>query len=236
MAWVPGIDTSSTQLDIALVKDGAPACSFSRYLPGSHAEHISEAVSFLTHSNMVAAGEIGRAGLTVGPGSFTGLRIGIAFVKGFFLTRKTRILPVSSLEAAARAYAGPDGPMVVVYEARRGQVFSARFMLEKGLVRRLTQDTLEPAIDCARNCSNRETALIDTLGYRSSGLPEVFSKQASVRRIDINPVQRAMAAAMMAWEAAEDDVRWTDPIDLQPQYLQESAAELQKTAGSAASR
>jgi len=225
MAWVLGIDTASTQLDIGLVCDGAAACSYSRFLAGSHAEHISETVQFLLKSNRIEPQDIADAGVTVGPGSFTGLRIGIAFIKGFFLTRQARVLPVSSLEAVARAWPAADGPFAVAFEARRGKTFCARFYRENGTVRRISADSLETPENLAGQLQPGEYVLIDALGYRASALAQTLGKHARVHMLERQPVQRGLAAACMAWDAGENDGGWLTPAEVTPRYLQESWAE-----------
>ena len=76
----------------------------------------------------------------VGPGSFTGVRIGTALVKGLAFGKNKPCAAVSTLEALAENLRGLDGIYVPVMDARRGQVYTALFRMEGGESVRLTPD------------------------------------------------------------------------------------------------
>ena len=78
--------------------------------------------------------------VTHGPGSFTGLRIAMAAVKGLAMAAEKPCVGVSTLEALARNLAGFAGSAAAVMDARCGQVYAGLFSLEDGEVRRLAED------------------------------------------------------------------------------------------------
>jgi tRNA threonylcarbamoyl adenosine modification protein YeaZ len=221
MALVLGIDTASTHLDLGLLRDGKDMCAYTRFIPSSHAEHIHQAVAFFLRSNGIDAGDISHAGVAVGPGSFTGLRIGVAFVKGFFFGRDVRIAALSSLETVARGWRCAEGRIAVAFEARRGQVFSAFFSGEHGTIRRESDDTLQTVEQFCGSLSGGDTVLVDTLGYGASRLGERIREYAhSVFMLHENPVQRGRAAALSAWETPHDSPAWVYSTALLPRYIQ----------------
>jgi tRNA threonylcarbamoyladenosine biosynthesis protein TsaB len=77
---------------------------------------------------------------STGPGSFTGVRIGAALVKGIAFGKNIPCVSVSTLEALAENLAGLCGIIVPVMDARRSQVYTAIFKYENGLMTRLTED------------------------------------------------------------------------------------------------
>lgn len=85
--------------------------------------------------------------VTVGPGSFTGVRIGAAVVKGLAFSRDVPCAPVSTLEALAENLVPLDGLFCPVMDARRGTVYSALFRAENGAPLRLSDDRLLPLAD-----------------------------------------------------------------------------------------
>ncbi len=78
--------------------------------------------------------------LTVGPGSFTGVRIGVSLVKGLCFGKSTPCAPVSVLEAMAEGLCPLPGIYCPVMDARRGQVYNALFCEQSGAPLRLTPD------------------------------------------------------------------------------------------------
>lgn len=72
----------------------------------------------------ITAAELTRIGVTVGPGSFMGQRVGIAFAKGLAMGSGAETVPMTTLEAIAE---GAGGPALVLIDARRGQVYAQRF-------------------------------------------------------------------------------------------------------------
>lgn len=77
---------------------------------------------------------------SVGPGSFTGVRIGVSLIKGLAFGREVPCVAVSTIEALAENLSGLDGIIVPCMDARRGQVYSAIFSCDGKVMQRLTPD------------------------------------------------------------------------------------------------
>ena len=84
--------------------------------------------------------EVTAVAVAEGPGSFTGVRIGVAAAKGFAWGKEIPCYGVSTLEAMALGLGIYEGVVCPVMDARRGQVYNALFEMEKGMCRRLTED------------------------------------------------------------------------------------------------
>ncbi len=224
--WILGIDTSSIELGIGLLLDGKPVAAFSRYLRNSHAEHITEGISFILNNNRIRPEDIVAAGVTVGPGSFTGLRIGISFIKGLFLTRAVELYAISSLEAIAMAWNTRESTITAALDARNDRVFSARFHKTDKIVERLTEDTLMHTQDFRAGIEQSDTVLTDTLGYGRSSAFSFLKGCRNSFELEHFPVQRGLAAARCARQSRDEG---NSPVALEqllPRYLQQSAAEL----------
>lgn len=74
-----------------------------------------------------APGDVERIGVGVGPGSFTGLRIGVATARGLAASAGADLVAVSTLDALAAGAAAHDGPVLAVLDARRGEAFAATY-------------------------------------------------------------------------------------------------------------
>jgi tRNA threonylcarbamoyladenosine biosynthesis protein TsaB len=231
MSLILGIDTSSTELGLALLTDDTVICAFSRYVRNSHSEQITSAVSFMLTANAIKAQDITHVGLAVGPGSFTGLRIGIAFVKGLFLHHDVAALPVSSLESAAAAWHGRNQTITVAFDARNNQVFWAQFRRDGESLRRLTEDELSPLEVFSGAAAGGDVIIVDSLGYRNSAVAAALNGvPAQVYELDRYPVQRGLACGRIAREKCAQTDAWHQMVDIAPRYLQLSAAEVKKNA------
>ncbi len=89
----------------------------------------------------------------VGPGSFTGVRIGTALIKGLAFGKGIPCVSVSTIEALAENLAGLDGIIAPCMDARRGQVYTALFRSGKGGITRLSEDMAIPLTELAEMLS-----------------------------------------------------------------------------------
>ena len=93
-----------------------------------HAEQLMEVVDGVIRSAGIDYADLGRIGVAVGPGSFTGIRVGVAAARGFGLALGCPVSGVTTLEAlAADAVALADGPVTVAVQGGRGQIFMQSF-------------------------------------------------------------------------------------------------------------
>ena len=104
----------------------------------------SQTIMSMAQSLITACGytphQIEAVAVAAGPGSFTGIRIGVAAAKGFAWGAEIPCYGVSTLEAMALNLGVYDGLVVGVMDARRSQVYTATFRAEKGVLTRLTED------------------------------------------------------------------------------------------------
>ncbi len=106
----------------------------------SHTEVFIPLIHTLLDSCGVSLEEIGLFACTNGPGSFTGVRIGVSTVKGLAFGREVPCAAVSSLEALAENLSPLDGLLCPLMDARRNQVYNALFEIRDGVLCRLTPD------------------------------------------------------------------------------------------------
>ncbi len=137
--------------------------------------------------------------VNAGPGSFTGLRIGLAAVKGLAFPRETLCAPVSTLEALAAAHTG-EGTVLCALDARRAQVYSAAFDLATHA--RLLDDDARAVADLAdfvENCKKPLFFVGDGAGLcynKYSDVPGVLQTPPALRG------GRAAAVALVAKQMA----------------------------------
>nr|WP_305888840.1 tRNA (adenosine(37)-N6)-threonylcarbamoyltransferase complex dimerization subunit type 1 TsaB [Parvularcula maris] len=118
------IDTCLSRLTLGLKTDTGEMVSVSEEIGVGHAERIAPALAGLLREAGAEASQLSRIGVTVGPGSFMGQRVGIAFAKGLAMASGAETVPLTTLEAFAEAGGGTGA---VAIDARRGQVYCQLF-------------------------------------------------------------------------------------------------------------
>ena len=121
------IDSSSKSASAAISEDEKILGEVFLNVGLTHSETLMPMLEYLLKSTGVKPDEIERFALTIGPGSFTGIRIGAAAVKGMAQPQGKKCIPVSTLEAIAFAYRDFDGIVCPVMDARCNQVYTAVF-------------------------------------------------------------------------------------------------------------
>jgi tRNA threonylcarbamoyladenosine biosynthesis protein TsaB len=131
MPTVIGLDTATDDTAVAAIRDGAVVFSCSvRPTDGGRPAHATRLLSELEQAADAAGGweSVGRIAVGVGPGSFTGLRIGIATAKALRQALRVELAGVGTLAALARgAAAGDDRQRLATVDARRGELFAALY-------------------------------------------------------------------------------------------------------------
>ena len=172
--------------------------------------------------------DIGAVAVAAGPGSFTGVRIGVAAAKGFAWGKQLPCYGVSTLEAMALGLGVYEGYVLPVMDARRSQVYNAVFRAKEGKLQRLCQDRAISLGDLAEEIKNLEENIF--LVGDGSVLCYNTLKQ-EVPNLVLPPEhcmhQRAagVALAAMAKLAAGEP---GDACSLEPNYLRLSQAERER--------
>lgn len=121
---VLGLDSSGTAASVGIFKDGKIIVSYTLNHERTHSEKLMEMVDDALKIARVDIGEVDAFAVTTGPGSFTGIRIGTACVKGLAAPGNKPVYPVSYLDALYEAVRTYDGiPVCVTVDAGRGEVY-----------------------------------------------------------------------------------------------------------------
>lgn len=126
------IETATAVCGVALVQDGEVRAEESVRLPNTHAEKLMDLLDAVLRRTGVALRNLDAVAVSIGPGSFTGLRIGLSVAKGLAWAHDLPVVPVPTLRAlAARAGGSPD-EVVALIPARKGEVYAQRFRTAAG--------------------------------------------------------------------------------------------------------
>lgn len=138
---VLGIDTSTMMGSVGIIDDDRPLGQFSLNIERTHSERLMEAISGLIESVGITLDQIDCLAISIGPGSFTGLRIGLGTVKGFSIVSGKSVVPVSTLEALAFNTPFCRHLICPLLDAKKNEVYTALFKYaDDGSIIRLTDD------------------------------------------------------------------------------------------------
>jgi len=135
------IESSAKAASVALVEDGRLIAQNTQHAGLTHSKTILPMIHSLLQDIGMGIADIDQIAVAHGPGSFTGIRIGVATAKGLAMGADKPLIGVSTLEAMAyQAKHLGDGIICPVMNARREQVYNALFEVRDGELHRLTED------------------------------------------------------------------------------------------------
>jgi tRNA threonylcarbamoyladenosine biosynthesis protein TsaB len=215
------IDTSTTSCSVALF-NGDHLLAENVYTAGTtHSRHLMSMIHGILERCRWGPSDIGGIAVTRGPGTFTGLRIGISTAKGLAAATGVPVVGVSSLAALAVPLALLDCPVVAMIDARRGEVYYTHYRGDVHAANRVSVAAPETA--AAALPENATLVGSGALLYR-----EVFASRCPGIRFG-EPTQHVIRAASVGLLARERfDKHDVDPIDrLIPEYVRKSDAQVQ---------
>lgn len=220
------LDSTATVGSVALCRDGAPIAHFTVKNGNTHSETLLPMVEAVLRSAGVTARDIDLFACSTGPGSFTGVRIGTATVKGLAFGRDVCCLGVSTLEALAENAVPTDALICPVMNARRGQVYNALFAYENGTLCRLTPDRAISTAELEAELLQRGRPFVLT-GDGVEEFARLAPKTAPQALCAMQVDQNAVSVARVALRRYTAGERGTDS-GLVPTYLRMPQAERER--------
>lgn len=161
---VLGIETATERVGVALGDHEGVRAQFEVRRGRRHAEAVTPAIEIVCRAADVDLEEVSAIAVDVGPGLFTGLRVGLATGKSLAQALGVPMVGVTSLEVLAhplRYVGGPDEQTVVaVVDGRKGQVFSCFFRAGEGQIRRVSEPTSGSIEDLVANIEDRAQGVL----------------------------------------------------------------------------
>ena len=223
------LDSTAVTASAALWRDGALVAQYMLNSGHTHSTTLLPMIRHMLEMADVSVKDVDCIACSVGPGSFTGIRIGIATVKGLAFGTDTPCIGVSSLEAMAYGMKSVNGIVCPVINARRTQYYSAVFRVQNGEVTRLTDDDVILGADLdAVLGSYDEPIYLTGDGYESARgyvtHPQLMVTPGAYRWPAAFAVADAAASIKMN---APGETSFT-PDDMVPVYLRKTQAERER--------
>ena len=237
-----GIDTATATASAALVENGKLLCEEVRSAPAlsgngspngraNHAEALLPLIDRLLDRAGVQLAGISALAVSIGPGSFTGLRIGLSTVKGLAYGSETPVVGIPTLTAVAARVNDREGFICPFLDARKKEVYAALFRRQDGRLERATDDLVcapERMVETAGGLVNNEPCLFIGDGAR------VYAKLIQDRLgerclLTLGESYPSTAAAVARLAEEKIGRQEFDPVGpLSPLYLRPSEAELKR--------
>ena len=222
------LESSAKAASCAVLADGELLASAWQAAGLTHSRTLLPMVEGMLKNSELTMEAMDAVAVAAGPGSFTGLRIGIAAVKGLAWAAEKPCIPVSTLEAMAWPLAHLEGSIVCAMDARRQQIYNAVFLADSGALERLREDRALSLEEAAAGLAGLDGPMT-IVGDGAQMCFEFFT----ARGIDcrLAPVhlrlQSAAGVALAAWRRRTETV---SAQELMPVYLRLSQAERERLA------
>ncbi len=214
------IESSAKAASVAVVEDGKILGETFLNCGLTHSVTIMPSVEWLLDMANLKVSDIDRIAISEGPGSFTGLRIGMAAVKGLAWACDIPCCGVSTLAAAAEGVAHINGTVCAVMDARAHQVYNALFTVKNGEVSRLCADRAISIEDLGK-----ELEKINDVIIAGDGAELVYNELGAKYRIAPEHIryQRAVYVARLA-----ENAKVISSQELKPEYIRLPQAERER--------
>ena len=219
------VDTSANVATAAVISDGKLIAESILNHKKTHSEKIMPMIDSVLKDAEIGINDIDLFAVANGPGSFTGLRIGVSTVKALAHAADKPIVGISTLEAMAYNLFDVDGLISPIMDARRSQVYNAVYRFEKGRLCEVTEPRALAIEECLDGFAGEEKVY-----FLGDGVPvhEEIIKNTMGERAVIAPVtallQRASSLAVLA-ELKFIEGKSDTYQSLMPFYLRKSQAE-----------
>jgi tRNA threonylcarbamoyladenosine biosynthesis protein TsaB len=217
------IETSTMLGGVAIADEKGLIAETRLNVKSTHSERLMATIDEQLRQSDLVLGDIDVFAVASGPGSFTGLRIGLSTAKGLCYATGKPLVMVPTLEAFARSFPFSKHPVCVMLDARRGEVYAAVFQWDGGFVKLLDEvsaapedlfrDVASPVVLAGEGALVYRERLVAVLGERAMFAP--------LEKMVPSPADVAMLGLEKALQG-----EFTDASSAEPFYIRKSEAEV----------
>ncbi len=221
------IDCTAKPASVAVVENGAVKSSAFTNIGLTHSQTLMPMIHSVLEHATISLEDIDVYAINAGPGSFTGVRIGVAALKGLTILKDDVVCPVSTLHSMAYNYKGvKDCVICGAMDARCNQVYTAQFRIKGDTVTRLTEDEAITIDDLALQLKNYEEEVI-LVGDGASLTYNKLKNELPLLRLapEVLRYQNATGVAFCAQDFLEQGGSLMTSEDVLPIYLRAPQAE-----------
>ncbi len=219
------IETATVAGSVAIVDDAVGLIGEVRVdVKAAHAERLMPAVEWLLKSSMMSIDAIDAFAISIGPGSFTGLRIGLSTVKGFAYATGKPVISVPTLDAFTASLPFCSFLICPMLDARKSEVYAALYKWDGGALSKLMPETVISPSELLKMIDQKTVFA----GEGAKIYRELISRTLQDKAV-FAPASRMSPSASAVAEIALEKLKQgdiADPVTLIPLYIRKSEAEL----------
>ena len=223
---VLGIDSSTQVNTIALLQDGQLLCEAILNTRKNHSQRLMPMIDILLKEAGLTIENVDGVAVSSGPGSFTGLRIGMTTGKALAWSRNKPLVGIPSLDGVAFNAQGVTGTICPILNAKRNEVYTALYKMVKGELQRISDYMAVEPLELIKRLQNQSQVTL--LGDGIEEFISIFAENLGDRLAvpsSANRLPRASHIAYLGWrrllKGEADDV-----INLAPLYVRKADAEI----------
>ena len=215
-------DTSTSYNSVAVCDDERVLAESIVQCGRSHSERLVVTVDWVLTEAGIKLDDVQLLAISIGPGSFTGVRVGTAAWKGFAFGKRLPLVGVPTLDAMTRLGAFREHCVCPLLDARMGEVFGALYRFADGVREKVTQDLVCPVEKILENVGERVVFLGDGADLYRDRIVAQCPQAVFIPALCSMP--RASAVAAEGWALVRQGA-CTDAALVEPVYLRKSQAE-----------
>jgi tRNA threonylcarbamoyladenosine biosynthesis protein TsaB len=220
-----GIESATDQVGCAIGGNEGVLASFHVSQSRRHAETLTPAIEFVCAQARIDFAEIRAVAVDIGPGLFTGLRVGIATGKAMALALRVPMIGLPSLDLLAYPFRHSPRVIVPIIDAKRGEVFAASYRHVPGGMQRMSDYQVVAPEELASDLAVRSDEYL-LVGDGAVRYAQLF---AANDHIELAPAGTAAPTATALVELAHPRVlreQFVQPSEIQPLYLRKADAQI----------
>ncbi|HID95818.1 MAG TPA: tRNA (adenosine(37)-N6)-threonylcarbamoyltransferase complex dimerization subunit type 1 TsaB [Candidatus Latescibacteria bacterium] len=214
---VLGIETTTMTGSVAVVTDSVVAASYLWNVRSVHSERLMVAIERVLSDASIELGGLDGVAVSIGPGSFTGLRIGLSTAKGLCLAAELSLVPVPTLDALASRLLFCTHQVCPMLDARKKQVYACLYDVQNGETRRLSEPVAISPVALLKGISRTTVFLGNGASLYREQIVKALGERASFAPAELNHPDAATVARLGISRLQRGEK--VDPESLEPMYL-----------------
>ena len=222
-----GIDTSTMAANVAVLEDDKLICEYTINTKKTHSQKLMPMIENMLNLSDINIKDIDAIGICVGPGSFTGLRIGMATAKAISHVNNIPLIGVNSLEVLGANMDFSNKKICSILDAQRNQVYTCKYIFEENKSKSLEDIKIMPIDDLLEELSatNEEWVIIGEAVYKYKD--KIEAKSNITMSSPSNNITKASSLCVVARDKFEQNMDVHNCYDINPMYIRKSQAEEQ---------